>query len=202
MEREWRVHQHEDSTDAHAGLRTFGLMGLLGGLAGLLQAGTGWLIAAALFAVAAVLIAQRRRGNQRLPLEDVTTLLAALVTTLLGALATRGMPQLAATSAVVIVVLLHLKPTLHRWIGALSEIELRAGLRLLVISLVILPVLPDKGYGPYGALNPRTIWLFVVLISTLSCVGYLAIRLLGPKRGYLVIGLFGGLVSSTATPAA
>jgi uncharacterized membrane protein (DUF4010 family) len=202
MEREWRVHQDEDSSDEHAGLRTFGLLGVLGGITGLLQASAGWLTAAALLAVAAVLIAQRRKGNQSLPLEDVTTLVAALVTTLLGALATGGMPQLAATSAVVIVVLLHLKPTLHRWVGALSQEELRAVLRLLVISLVVLPVLPDKGYGPYEALNPRTIWLFVVLISTLSFVGYLAIRVLGPKRGYLVTGLFGGLVSSTATTAA
>jgi uncharacterized membrane protein (DUF4010 family) len=67
---------------------------------------------------------------------------------------------------------------------------------------VILPVLPDEGYGPYQALNPRTIWWFVVLISTLSFVGYLAIRVLGPRRGYLATGLFGGLVSSTATTAA
>jgi uncharacterized membrane protein (DUF4010 family) len=84
----------------------------------------------------------------------------------------------------------------------LSEVELRAVLRLLVISLVILPVLPDKGYGLYAALNPRTIWLFVVLISLLSFIGYLAIRILGPSKGYLATGLFGGLVSSTATTAA
>jgi len=202
MEREWRVHQDVDTPDEHAGLRTFGLIGLLGGVAGLLKENAAWLTAAALLAVAAVLIAQRRKGNRNLPLEDVTTLVAALVTTLLGALATSGMPQLAATSAVVIVVLLHLKPTLHRWVEALSQDELRAVLRLLVISIVILPVLPDKGYGPYAALNPRTIWLFVVLISTLSFVGYLAIRILGPKRGYLVTGFFGGVVSSTATTAA
>jgi uncharacterized membrane protein (DUF4010 family) len=112
------------------------------------------------------------------------------------------MPQLAAGTAVVVTVLLNLKPTLHRWVAALSEIELRAVLRLLVISLVILPVLPDQGYGPYQALNPRTIWLFVVLLSTLSFIGYLAIRILGPRRGYLATGFFGGLVSSTATTAA
>jgi uncharacterized membrane protein (DUF4010 family) len=91
---------------------------------------------------------------------------------------------------------------LHRWVAALSQTELRAVLRLLVISLVILPVLPNQGYGPYAALNPRTIWLFVVMISLLSFVGYLAIRVLGPRRGYLATGLFGGLVSSTATTAA
>jgi uncharacterized membrane protein (DUF4010 family) len=202
MEREWRVRQDKDPPDDHAGLRTFGLIALLGGIAGLMQEKAVWLVPAALIAVAAILIAQRRKNEQNLPLEDVTTLVAALVTTLLGALATTGMPQLAATAAVVIVVLLHLKPTLHRWVEALSKDELRAVLRLLVISLVVLPVLPDQGYGPYEALNPRTIWWFVVLISLLSFIGYLAIRILGPKRGYLATGLFGGMVSSTATTAA
>ncbi|GAB2179396.1 MgtC/SapB family protein [Dongia sp. agr-C8] len=202
MEREWRQQRDADEPEEHAGLRTFGLFGLLGGIAGLFEQNAAWLVAAALLAVAAVLIAQRRKGDRNLPLEDVTTLAAALVTTMLGALATIGMPQLAATAAVVIVVLLHLKPTLHRWIGALSKDELRAVLRLLVISLVILPVLPDRGYGPYEALNPRKIWFYVVLISTLSFAGYLAIRVLGPKRGYLATGLFGGMVSSTATTAA
>jgi uncharacterized membrane protein (DUF4010 family) len=202
MEREWRQQREEDQPDEHAGLRTFGLFGLLGGIAGLFEQNAAWLVSAALIAVAAVLIAQRRKEDRSLPLEDVTTLAAALVTTMLGALATIGMPQLAATAAVVIVVLLHLKPTLHRWIGALSKDELRAVLRLLVISLVVLPVLPDQGYGPYEALNPRSIWWYVVLISTLSFAGYLAIRVLGPQRGYLATGLFGGMVSSTATTAA
>jgi uncharacterized membrane protein (DUF4010 family) len=113
----------------------------------------------------------------------MTSIVAALVTALLGALSAGGMPQLAAASAVVVVVLLNLKPTLHRWVEALSEVELHAVLRLLVISLVILPVLPNQGYGPYQALNPRTIWWFVVLLSLLSFVGYLAIRILGPRRG-------------------
>jgi uncharacterized membrane protein (DUF4010 family) len=203
MEREWRRRQDDETPAEHAGLRTFGLIGLAGGLAGLLQPTVGgWLVPGLLLALAAVLIAQRQKDDLGSPLEDVTTLVAALVTALLGTLATAGMPQLAAASAVVVVVLLNLKPTLHRWVAALSMLELRAVLRLLVISLVILPVLPDQGYGPYQALNPRTIWWFVVLISTLSFVGYLAIRILGPRRGYLATGLFGGLVSSTATTAA
>jgi uncharacterized membrane protein (DUF4010 family) len=200
MEREWRQRGGDES---HIGLRTFGLIGLFGGLAGLLQPAIGgWLVAASVLALAFLLLADRRRDNPASLAEDMTTLVAALITVLLGTLATAGMPQLAAATAVVVVVLLNLKPALHRWVAALSELELRAVLRLLVISLVILPVLPDEGYGPYQALNPRTIWWFVVLISTLSFVGYLAIRILGPRRGYLATGLFGGLVSSTATTAA
>ena len=135
-------------------------------------------------------------------LDRIEESVAALVTALLGALATSGEAQLAVAAAVVVTLLLNLKSRLHKWVDALSESEIAGVLRLLVISLVILPVLPDKGYGPYEALNPRTIWLFVVLISLLSFVGYLAIRILGPSKGYLATGLFGGMVSSTATTAA
>ena len=203
MEREWRWRQQEETKVEHAGLRTFGLIGLLGGLAGLLQPlSGGWLIPGTLLALAVLFVAHRRTGDAASLVEDMTTLVAALVAALLGTLSTAGMPQLAAASAVVVVVLLNLKPTLHRWVAMLSQTELRAVLRLLVISLVVLPVLPNQGYGPYAALNPRTIWLFVVLISLLSFVGYLAIRVLGSRRGYLATGLFGGLVSSTATTAA
>ena len=200
MEREWR---RRGGDEPHIGLRTFGLIGLMGGLAGLLQPVLGgWLVAAALLALAVLLISDRRKNELGALAEDMTTLIAALVATLLGALATSGMPQLASAAAVVVVLLLNLKPTLHRWVEALSEVELHAVLRLLVISLVILPVLPNAGYGPYQALNPKVIWLFVVMIATLSFVGYLAIRILGARRGYLATGLFGGLVSSTATTAA
>jgi uncharacterized membrane protein (DUF4010 family) len=201
MEREWRWRGSGD--EPHVGLRTFGLIGLLGGLAGMLQPSVaGFLVPGALLALAVLLLSGRRKSDGVSLSEDMTTLVAALVTLLLGALAAAGMPQLAAASAVVVVVLLNFKRTLHGWIDALSEIEIRAVMQLLIISLVILPVLPDRGFGPYQALNPRSIWWFVVLVSTLSFVGYLAIRILGPRRGYLAAGLFGGLVSSTATTAA
>lgn len=203
MEREWRWRQQGEAKVEHAGLRTFGLIGLLGGLAGLLQPlSGGWLIPGTVLSLAILFVAHRKTGDATSLAEDMTTLVAGLVAALLGTLSTAGMPQLAAASAVVVVVLLNLKPTLHRWVAMLSQAELRAVLRLLVISLVVLPVLPNQGYGPYQALNPRTIWLFVVMLSLLSFVGYLAIRVLGPRRGYLATGLFGGLVSSTATTAA
>ncbi len=201
LQREWR--QRADDNTAHAGLRTFGLIGLTGGLAGVLSwSAGGWLLPAALLALAVVLVADLRIAGAALPGRDITTLVAALVTALLGALATSGEAQLAVAAAVVVTLLLNLKQRLHKWVDALSEAEVAGVLRLLVISLVILPVLPNKGYGPYEALNPRIIWLFVVLISALSFAGYFAIRVLGPRRGHLATGLFGGLVSSTATTAA
>jgi uncharacterized membrane protein (DUF4010 family) len=201
LEREWRL--RDDAKSEHAGLRTFGLIGLLGGLANVLNwSAGGWLLPAALLALAVLLIADLKLGTGALPGRDITTVVAALVTARLGALATSGEAQLAVAAAVVVTVLLNLKARLHRWVDALSEAEIAGVLRLLVVSLVVLPVLPDKGYGPYDALNPRTVWLFVVLISLLSFVGYLAIKILGPRRGHLATGLFGGLVSSTATTAA
>jgi uncharacterized membrane protein (DUF4010 family) len=201
LEREWRQRAADET--AHAGLRTFGLIGLLGGLANILNwSAGGWLLPSALVALAVVLLADLRLGTGAVPGRDITTLVGALVTALLGALATSGEAQLAVAAAVVVTFLLNLKARLHKWVDALSESEIGGVLRLLIISLVILPVLPDKGYGPYAALNPRTIWLFVVLISTLSFVGYMAIKILGPRRGHLATGFFGGLVSSTATTAA
>ena len=95
--------------------------------------------------------------------------------------------------------LLSLKPTLHRWLSNLSAEEFYAALKLLLISVVLLPVLPNQGYGPWGVLNPYHIWWMVVLIAGLSFAGYIAMRAIGAERGILLTGFLGGLASSTAT---
>lgn len=201
LEREWRKQDSDDH--ARIGIRTFGFMGLLGGLAGALQDTLGpWLAPSALLSLAILLVNDRRvNGKNSVATlnEDMTTLVAALVTVLLGLLATTGAIELAVACAVIVVTLLYLKPTLHNLVGKLTDVELKATVRFLVISLVILPVLPDQGYGPYEAINPRNTWLMVVLISAMSFVGYFAIRALGATTGVLATGLFGGMVSSTAT---
>lgn len=201
LEREWRKQDAEDHD--RIGIRTFGLMGLLGGLGGTLTMAVGtWLVPSILVALAILLVNDRRTNGSGATfalVEDMTTLVAALVTVLLGVLAAIGAVELAVSGAVIVVALLYLKPTLHTLVGKLTQNELKATLRFLVISLVILPVLPDKGYGPYAIFNPRTVWLLVVMISAMSFVGYFAIRWLGAAIGVLATGLFGGLVSSTAT---
>jgi uncharacterized membrane protein (DUF4010 family) len=201
LEREWRKQDSEDHD--RIGIRTFGLMGLLGGLGGTLTPMIGtWLVPAILGTLALLLVSDRRANAKEKSFtltEDMTTLVAALVTVLLGVLAATGAMELAVSCAVVVVALLYLKPTLHAMIGKLTPAELQATVRFLVISLVILPVLPDKGYGPYEVFNPRNTWLLVVMISAMSFVGYFAIRALGATLGVLATGLFGGLVSSTAT---
>jgi len=105
---------------------------------------------------------------------------------------------LAATFAVVMTLLLGYKPVLHRWLRALETKELQAGIKLLLLSVVILPILPNQDYGPWGALNPYVIGWMVLLIALISFVGYFAIKIGGAKRGVIFTRLFGGLSASTA----
>src|SRR5690606_8690316 len=104
----------------------------------------------------------------------------------------------AAAGAVVLTGLLAMKQELHLGLERLRRVELRAALQSLLISAVVLPALPDRGFGPFEALNPFRIWLVVVLIAGVSFAGYVAIRLFGPGKGVLLTGALGGLVSSTA----
>jgi uncharacterized membrane protein (DUF4010 family) len=99
---------------------------------------------------------------------------------------------------VVTTLLLSYKPVLHRWVSALEQKELHAGIKLLLISVVLLPALPNRGFGPWQALNPYTIWWMVVLIASISFVGYFAVKIGGARHGTLFTGLFGGMASSTA----
>lgn len=198
LERGWSERQREEGTRV-AGLRTFGLIGLTGGLCALLARTSGlWLIAVALLSVAMLMTAAYNRFSKATGTFGTTTVVAALATFVLGALAVAGQMAAAASTAVVAALLLHMKLPLHAWLRRIEEADLTAGLRLLLISVVVLPVLPDRGYGPGGVLNPFEIWWMVVLISAISFAGYLAIKSLGPNRGVGVTALFGGLVSSTA----
>ncbi|MCY1275303.1 hypothetical protein D9M68_335200 [compost metagenome] len=183
-----------------AGIRTFGLIGLLGGLATLLAAhlGAGAWIAAllllGLLAIAGYLGELRRDGDHGL-----TSEIAMLLTFLLGSLALLPDSRtLAAAAAVVVALLLSLKSTLHAALHRLSEAELSGALKLLFISVVLLPVLPNRGFGPWEMFNPYTTWWMVVLIAALGFAAYVAIRLAGTRYGLLLTALLGGIVSSTA----
>lgn len=183
-----------------AGLRTYGLIGLFGGISALLGARYGGLaLGLAFVALMGTLVAgyfaNLRRGDADV---SITGLVASLLTFALGALAASGRVAEAGAAAVVMTMLLAYKPALHRWVSSLEAGELDAGVKLLLISVVLLPVLPDRGYGPYQALNPYAIWWMVVLVATISFVGYFAVKIGGARRGVLFTGLFAGLVSSTA----
>ena len=199
LERGWSGQQDEEHANA-GGPRTFGLMSLLGALWSLLATalnhsallGFGFLALAGLLTTAHVL--QVREDHDL----GVTTTVASLVTFALGALAMSGELVVASAVAVITTVLLGLKPTLHGLVQRIERREIHAAFKLLLISVVMLPVLPDRGFGPGEALNPYTIWWLVVLIATISFAGYLAVKLAGPRVGVALTSLFGGLASSTA----
>lgn len=198
IERGWRQ-RGEEAGGRVAGIRTFTLVGLLGGLIGMgLGSPLAWLfLVLAAGAIAALLLgyaADMRRDHN----VSATSTLAAIATLALGALATSGEMALASVGAGAMAILLASREALHKAIRFTSESDMKALLRLVLVVFVILPLLPDAGMGPFGALNPRRLWMVVVITGAISFVGYVLARWLGAKRGTLVTALVGALVSSTA----
>ena len=199
LERGW--HQRE-MPDGHrvAGLRTFALVSLAGGATALLAERWGVAMPVAAFAgVCLLALAGYAATVVRRGTLGLTTAVALPLTFVIGALAGEGEHRLAAALAVVTVALLKFKQPLHAGLGRLSELEVNSGVQLLLISVVVLPVLPDRGFGPYEALNPYLLWWAVVLLALLSFAGFVMMRWLGTGRGLTAAALLGGLVSSTAT---
>ncbi|MEX0384686.1 MgtC/SapB family protein [Spiribacter pallidus] len=198
LERGWRLRQYGEGRRV-AGLRTFALMGLAGGVAGLVGERAGaWVVPVALAGVIALLVLGYRRSAWRQDDMGITTEVAGVLVFLLGVLATAGQALLALAGGVVTAVVLGFKPRLHAFLVWLDGPEIRAILQLALISAVLLPLLPRSGYGPWNVLNPYQIWLMVVLISAIGFVGHFAVRIVGSRRGVLFTGLFAGLASSTA----
>lgn len=185
-----------------AGVRTFPLVALAGAIPLLIG---GWwapvLGAGAFLAIAGITILSYHRSSAG---GDVgaTTEVAAIATFLLGALAGAGQLLVAGSAGIAVSVLLVAKPRLEAFSRALSAEELAATLELAVISVIVLPLLPARGYGPWGVLNPRDLWLVVVLVAGLSFLGFIAVRVVGERRGLAITGAVGGLVSSTAVTVA
>jgi uncharacterized membrane protein (DUF4010 family) len=206
IEREKRKAEGKGGT---GGLRTFILFALVGAVAGFLSrdggsgGGVPWLVVAALALVAALVLAGYVAGARaRRDSLGLTTELAAVVVCLLGAMTMLGHRELATGLGVVAAAVLAYKQPLHGLVARLGWDDVHAGVRLLVATFVILPLLPNAPVDPWGALNPYRLWLLVILISGLSLVGYVATRWLGAGRGTALTGLTGGLVSSTAVTLA
>jgi len=192
--------ERELSPAAKAGVRTFALVTLFGTLAGLLaeSSQSGWIIAVGALLVGIMMIAAYQRDN--LPGESgSTTVVAILVSYCLGAMVWYGYSQIAAMLAIVTTILLYFKAELHGVTHGLTRKDLVSIFQFAVLSVIILPILPDINYGPFETLNPHQTWLMVVLISGVSLAGYLALRIVGERYGAPLLGLLGGLVSSTAT---
>lgn len=192
--------QREWSKSRVAGIRTFPLITLFGALMGGVAEDFNMGVPAGLLAVAALLVvanvAKIRAGDKD---PGLTTEFAALAMYGVGVAVTHDylLPAIVVTGCVA--VLLQFKQTLHGFVSSMAEADIRAGARLTLIALVILPALPDQGYGPYGVLNPFRVWLMVVLIVGISLAAYVAYKLLGARAGSWAAGLLGGLISSTAT---
>ncbi|MBI5938526.1 MAG: MgtC/SapB family protein [Betaproteobacteria bacterium] len=192
--------ERERSPAAKAGLRTFSLVALAGTIGALLADKTGspWLLAAGLLILGGMMVA----AYQRMPEEGdpgTTTVAAIVVCYGLGAMVWYGYIELALSLAILSTVLLYFKAELRGVSQRLTRTDLVSILQFAVLSLVILPLLPNQDYGPYGVLNPSQIWWMVVLISGISLAGYAALRVAGDRNGALLTGLLGGAVSSTAT---
>lgn len=201
VERGWEQRQDAEGERA-AGLRTHALSSLLGGAWGAIARGLSpqgtTMLGLAFGAFAAAIIVFRLREVRHHGTFGATTVIASMMAFALGALAVIGDTVAAAAAAVATAMVLALKSPLHAWLRRLTWEELRAGLLLLAMTVILLPILPARELGPFGALNPHEIWLMTVLIAAVSFVGYLAIKVAGDRSGILLSGLAGGMVSSTA----
>lgn len=199
IERGWHLRAAGDSQRA-AGIRTFALSGLTGGVAGVLGQTLGAATLGLVFlAFAAVFAAFEWRESAVNASLSATTTVAGLLTFLLGALAAVGDIQLAVAAAILTTALLAMRQVLHAWINALTGAEIRDGLILLAMAFLLLPLLPNRAVDPLGLLNLREVWILATMIAGVSFLGYVAVRSLGPRWGILLTAAAGGLASSTAT---
>jgi len=199
LEREWSG--HSTGPDARfAGLRTFAMLGTIGGFGGwFLRLGQPVAAAvlvggAVLFTAVAYATTMRRPGST----VDGTTEVAAILVIAMGVTAGLGYRTIASASAALVLVLLAEKSAFQHALQRVGAAELRATLQFAVLALVVLPLLPDGKYGPYGAFQPRQLWSVVLLFSALSFAGYIARRVVGETRGLGITGFLGGMISSTA----
>jgi len=196
------VERETDKEERHAGLRDFVSVGLAGGVCGLL--GQAWVTAAALVALTAMLVIFRAQTPGR---TGITTEIVAVATFLLCVLtATTSFPwgsELAIAATVILALFLDARDRLRVFIReTLNENELWDTLRFLAVIFVILPVLPRGEFGPYGFFNPRQIWIFVILVSSINYIGYFLQRFLGEQRGLRLTAVLGGIGSTTAATLA
>jgi uncharacterized membrane protein (DUF4010 family) len=194
LEREWSGRASGPHRD-FAGVRTFTLLGALGGVAGTLWTSGLIPLATVLLAGVAALIVAAYIAASRSDL-DGTTEVAALLIVGAGSLSGLGYWRVGSAIAAATAVLLAEKSKLHEFVRRIKGTELRAGLRFAAMAVVILPVLPVGPYGPLGGIRPRELWALVLFFSGLSFAGYIARSAAGPK-GYVFAGLLGGLISST-----
>jgi uncharacterized membrane protein (DUF4010 family) len=203
VERHWREREAAPGLRT-AGIRTFALIGMLGGVIGLVEQALpstgqpGGVIGIVFLGFSVVFAFYKWREAEAEGDFSVTSVVAAMATFLFGVLAVLGDLKLAAAGGVALTAILASREPLHHFIERLSWVELRSAIILLAMTFVILPLLPSTPFGPFGGISLRAVWSLAILLAAISYVGYVAIRLLGAGWGELAAGAAGGLVSSTA----
>ena len=192
------VEREREQVGKFAGIRTFPLLTLMGCLSALIaESYAPWTFPVAFAVVAAfVLRSYVITGSAASP--GITTEVATLIAFLLGGLVWWGLGDLAAALAVAPVLLLATTRPLEELAQRIGQEDIRAALQFGVITLIVLPILPNRAFGPLAVLNPYRVWLMVVLIAGVNLVGYALARILGSRQGFLLAGVLGGLASSTA----
>jgi uncharacterized membrane protein (DUF4010 family) len=183
------------------GIRTFILFAMAGAVSAWLsqQLDSPWVFIATVAGVAAtVIVGYYVQFKQDIGAMGLTTEIAAIVVCLLGGLTLFGYPGIAVALGIATSAILAFKEPIHGMVEKIGSDDLYAGLKLLIATFIVLPLLPNRPVDPLEAINPYRLWLLVILISGMSLVGYVAARALGARRGTALTGIFGGLVSSTA----
>lgn len=192
--------QRERSDSAIGGIRTFPLITLLGTICGLLARDYGgWIVVAGFLSLSLLLFIPNLPRVKNGAASGMTTEVAVLLLYALGAYLVVGPILLVVAVGGIVALLLHWKQALHRFANTMGDEDMHAIMRFVLISMVILPILPNQSFGPYAVLNPFEIWLMVVLIVGLGLGGYVAYKIFGARGGVLLSGILGGLISSTAT---
>ena len=206
LERGWRTREAESGSRT-AGVRTFAISGLLGGITGAIAqapslASGSIILSVGIAAYALVITVFCREENRAEGTFSATTAISGILTFTLGAYAVVGDERIAAAAAVAATGLLAIREELHGLVEKISWPELRSGLLLLAMTFIALPIIPGNPIGPFGGVNPREVWIIAIVLACVSFMGYVAVNYLGASRGVLLAAAAGGLVSSTAVTVA
>jgi hypothetical protein len=206
LERGWRTRRDVPGSRT-AGIRTFAISGLLGGVMGVIAQtlgglGGGMLLGLSFVGYAAVMAAFCLEENRADKQFSATTWVAAMLTFALGAYSIAGDMRIAAGLAVSAAIVLAMREPLHGWVERITWPELRSGLVLLAMTFIALPIVPQEPVGPFGGVNLREVWIIAIVLAGVSFAGYAAVKYFGAGLGILFAGAAGGLASSTAVTVA
>lgn len=198
IERGWSFQKKKEGQRT-AGIRTFTLIALTGGFWGILtEHMDGILLGFALLGFILIIMIGYFHHAKKTGTLGLTTEIAAFLTFTIGIAVIKGYIILSVSVTIMMVLLLSIKPRLHNWVKTIEPEELYSGIVFLIISAILLPLLPNRGYGPWDVLNPFEIWGMVVLIAGISYAGYFSMKYLGKEKGILFTSFTGSIVSSLA----